>query len=556
LFCGRLKAAEKVAGVKDPPIFLTLDKRGMSLLIPELRQILQKAFYMSYQVLARKYRPQTFADVIGQEHITRTLANALSTGRIHHAYILAGARGIGKTTVARILAKALNCEDGPKAEPCGKCNSCKEITAGSSLDVQEIDGASNTSVDDIREIRERVRYLPSSGRYKIYIIDEVHMLSTSAFNALLKTLEEPPPHVVFVFATTESHKIPATILSRCQRYDFRRISPVKISTSLKKIAGSEGISIEDDALHLIAKEASGSMRDGQSLLDQAIAFGGKNITVHTLHELLGFLDRKLIMDFIDAITAKDAKKCLSILDQIYGMGADLTNLATAVLESLRNLLVIKTVGSANPAVDMPPGETEILSSLTDRLGREELEQMFSIWYEGTEQIARAQFPKMLTEVLAIKLCSVMPVASISEIIARIDEISPAPALQKKDEKNWEGFMRWLANERPQIASLFHHGSVINLENGTVEIEFEAPLYAEMIAEPDRKKQIGDLMLSFFKRPMDLKASSKQNTKDGSSISAQKQKVTKEALENSLVQQAANIFDAQVHDVKTRTTKGK
>jgi DNA polymerase-3 subunit gamma/tau len=518
-----------------------------------------------YQVLARKYRPQTFAEVIGQEHVTRTLSNALATGRIHHAYLFAGARGIGKTTVARILAKALNCERGPEAEPCNECPSCKQITEGSSLDVQEIDGASNTSVDDVREIRERVRYLPSSGRYKIYIIDEVHMLSTSAFNALLKTLEEPPPHVVFVFATTESHKIPATILSRCQRYDFRRIPPLKIAASLKSIAGTEGVSIEEDAMHLIAREASGSLRDGQSLFDQAIAFGGKDITAETLHQLLGFLDRNIVMNFIEAVAMKDAKTCLALLDEIYQMGADLTHLATTVLELLRNLMVIKVAGKDNKAVELPPSEVEQISRLADGLSREELEQMFNIWYDGTEQVARTQFPKTLMEVTTVRLCSVTPVEPIADIIARIDALGgkgsiptkATPKTESKTEKHdWESFMRWLVTERPQVASVFQHGKVVNFDGRTVEIEFNAPIYSDMVMEADRKKQIDGLLQKFFGQPIELRITASSNNGDdkGPSVAKQKQHLTKEALESNLVQQAANIFDAQVHEVKTKINK--
>jgi DNA polymerase-3 subunit gamma/tau len=516
---------------------------------------------MSYQVLARKYRPQRFAEVIGQEHVTRTLSNALATGRIHHAYLFAGARGIGKTTVARILAKALNCERGTEAEPCNECPSCKQITEGSSLDVQEIDGASNTSVDDVREIREHVRYLPSSSRYKIYIIDEVHMLSTSAFNALLKTLEEPPPHVVFIFATTESHKIPATILSRCQRYDFRRIPPLKIAASLKSIASTEGVSIEEDAMHLIAREASGSLRDGQSLFDQAIAFGGKDITADTRHQLLGFLDRTIVINFIEAVANKDARTCLALLDEIYQMGADLTHLATTILELLRNLMVIKVVGKDNKAVELPPSEVEHLSKLTDGLSREELERMFNIWYEGTEQVARTQFPKTLMEVTTVRLCSVTPVEPIADIIARIDALGgkgsiPTKATPKTEKRDWESFMRWLVTERPQVASVFHHGKVVNFDGRTVEIEFDAPIYSDMVMEPDRKKQIDGLLQKFFGQPVELsvKASLNNENNKGPNIAKQKEHLTKEALESNLVQQAANIFDAQVHEVKTKTNK--
>src|SRR3989338_181419 len=283
---------------------------------------------MSYQVLARKYRPQKFSEVIGQEHITRTLQNAVLEGRLHHAYLFTGIRGIGKTTLARILSKVLSCQqfDSPcsltaqqsagadSPEPCNECQSCKDITAGISIDVQEIDGASNTGVDDVREIRERVKFLPATGKYKIYIIDEVHMLSTAAFNALLKTLEEPPAHVVFIFATTEAYKIPATILSRCQRYDFRRIPSAKIIDMLHSIAKSEGVDADDSCLELIATEAEGSMRDAESLFDQAVAYSGKSVTVDSLKGLLGFLDRSQLEAAVRTIIERDASRVLSIAE--------------------------------------------------------------------------------------------------------------------------------------------------------------------------------------------------------------------------------------------------
>ena len=232
---------------------------------------------MSYLVLARKWRPQTFADLVGQEHVSRTLANAIQAGRVHHAFLFTGARGVGKTSAARIFAKALNCETGPTATPCNVCPSCKEITAGQSVDVFEIDGASNTGVDDVRELRENIRYLPSRSRFKIIIIDEVHMLSINAFNALLKTLEEPPDHAKFIFATTEPHKIPVTILSRCQRFDFRKIALPRVTARLREIVDAEGIRISDRALGLVARRGEGSMRDSLSTLDQVIAFCGDEV---------------------------------------------------------------------------------------------------------------------------------------------------------------------------------------------------------------------------------------------------------------------------------------
>ena len=229
---------------------------------------------MSYTVLARKYRPQTFADLSGQEHVTRTLGNAIASGRVAHAFLFTGVRGVGKTTTARILAKALNCSTGPTASPCGVCDACKEITVGVDLDVLEIDGASNNSVDDVRRLQETIPFRPARDRFKIVIVDEVHMLSTGAFNAFLKTLEEPPPHVKFIFATTESHKVPVTIRSRCQRYDFRLIPQAIVATRVRQILGTEGIEADDDAVGIVAREAAGSMRDALTLLDQIVAFSG------------------------------------------------------------------------------------------------------------------------------------------------------------------------------------------------------------------------------------------------------------------------------------------
>ncbi|MBA5871182.1 MAG: DNA polymerase III subunit gamma/tau, partial [Nitrospira sp. CR2.1] len=268
---------------------------------------------MDYQVSARKYRPGTFDDVIGQSHVVQTLMNAIASKRIAHAFLFSGTRGVGKTTVARILAKALNCEQGPTGSPCNTCANCQEITQGTSVDVVEIDGASNTSVDDVREIRENVKFTPFRGQYRVYIIDEVHMLSNSAFNALLKTLEEPPAHVVFIFATTEIHKIPATILSRCQHYNFRRISKAEIVRRLRHVADQDGLAIEDRSLLALSRASEGSMRDGLSLLDQVIAFGGKTIRHHDLETLLGAVPQERVRALIEAVIEQQSANALQVI---------------------------------------------------------------------------------------------------------------------------------------------------------------------------------------------------------------------------------------------------
>ncbi len=295
---------------------------------------------MSYLVTARKWRPNLFEEMVGQDHVVRTLQNAVSSGRIAHAYLFSGPRGVGKTTAARILARALNCAGGPTPRPCNSCEPCRNIINGTSVDVFEIDGASNTSVENVRELRENVKYMPGECRYRVYIIDEVHMRSTPAFNALLKTLEEPPRHVVFIFATTEVHKIPGTILSRCQRFDFRRIAFRDLHSHLRKIALEEGVSIEDSALFSIAREADGSLRDAQSMLDQVVSFAGREVRHSHIVEALGLMDRGMLLDLGEAVVEGDGKRCLNIVEKIYEFGYDFKKVLAELIELARNLVIV------------------------------------------------------------------------------------------------------------------------------------------------------------------------------------------------------------------------
>jgi DNA polymerase III subunit gamma/tau len=297
---------------------------------------------MSYQVTARKWRPLVFEDVVGQSHVTSTLRNAIASKRLAHAYIFSGVRGTGKTTTARILAKAINCLSPKDSNPDNECEICREITAGRSLDVIEIDGASNRGVEEIRNLRESVRYTPSRGKYKVYIIDEVHMLTKEAFNALLKTLEEPPEHVIFIFATTEAHKIPMTILSRCQRFDFRRISIEEIAANLRSVAKGEGVTIDEEALMIVAKKGDGSLRDAQSIFDQIRSFCGNTITAGDVLKVLNVVDQELFFRVTDLIKARDAKGGIRLVDEIVKSGYDLREFLGGLSEHLRNLLVILT----------------------------------------------------------------------------------------------------------------------------------------------------------------------------------------------------------------------
>jgi len=360
---------------------------------------------MDYQVSARKYRPGTFDDVIGQPHIVQTLLNAVSTKRIAHAYLFSGTRGVGKTTVARILAKALNCEQGPTGHPCNRCPNCLEIMQGSSVDVVEIDGASNTSVDDVREIRENVKFSPFRGQYRVYIIDEVHMLSNSAFNALLKTLEEPPGHVVFIFATTEIHKIPATILSRCQHYNFRRIAQTEIMTQLRHVAEQEHLTLEERSLVALARASEGSLRDALSLLDQAVAFGGKTIEHHDLEVLLGAVPHELVQGLINAVMAQNSPAALTVLASLVDQGHDLRAFCANVVEQFRHLLVASVVPASAELRSLIETSEEDLLQLTataKALSPEQLHDLLTIFTKAEDSLRLSAHPRFVMEAAAIR----------------------------------------------------------------------------------------------------------------------------------------------------------
>ncbi len=388
---------------------------------------------MSYIVLARKWRPRRFEDLIGQEHVSRTLVNAIGAGRVAHAFLFTGVRGVGKTSAARILAMALNCEkgDGPTVEPCGECGSCTRIMNASALDVQEIDGASNNSVEDVRHLRETIAFQPSHSRLKVYIIDEVHMLSASAFNALLKTLEEPPPHVKFILATTEPHRIPVTILSRCQRYDFRRIPPRLIEEHLRRILGGESISIEDRALALVAREAQGSMRDALSLVDQILAAFGEAVKIEDVSWLMGVADHRMHADLTRAVLGRDPRSCLGIIAGLDRDGYNLPHFVAGYLEHVRDLIVVRAAGADAPGADIPAWERDELSRLVDGVPLPELYRIFTHAARAADGITRSPVPRVMLETTFIKLSQDEPLTTVARLLQALGDLKrrgglPAP----------------------------------------------------------------------------------------------------------------------------------
>jgi DNA polymerase-3 subunit gamma/tau len=558
----------------------------------------------SYLVIARKWRPQVFEELAGQEHVTRTLQNAIVANRLAHALLFAGPRGVGKTSAARILAKAVNCLQGPTPTPCNQCESCKEVAEGNSIDVLEIDGASNTGVDNVRDLRENVRYLPSKSRYKIYIIDEVHMLSTSAFNALLKTLEEPPPHVVFIFATTEPHKIPLTILSRCQRFDFKRIPLPTIFGRLREITAAEGVKIDDDALMLICREAEGSMRDAQSLLDQAVSYAGTQVKREDLLTLLGIADRKVLFDLAGALFRKDAKGCLSLVEELYTLGYDLGQFCKDFLNHLRNLVVAKLEGGPSPALHVPDHEVKDLTDQAGGISFEDLHRLFQILLRGEELMARTPFPKIVLEMIVVEMARLDSLLPVEEILTRVEQLEhtlsqrglsapgapigsggenrstgqerkPMPVedaagplperggegLKGETLRQWEEFLTFVRSENPILASFLIHGRPLCLDDACLEIGFAPGSFAfDRVSERDALQSVEEMARRHFKQGLRVKIQSTNAVRDAktpskSSIPQEETNLVshlkKEAVGNPVVQEAVEIFQGRIVEVKVK-----
>jgi DNA polymerase-3 subunit gamma/tau len=395
---------------------------------------------VSYLVLARKYRPQSFEDLVGQGHVAKTLANAIAAGRVAHAFLFTGVRGVGKTTSARLLAKCLNCvgkdgqAKGPTAIPCQVCSPCQEIAAGSDIDVQEIDGASYNGVDEVRRLQEGLNFRPARDRFKIYIVDEVHMLSNAAWNAFLKTLEEPPAHVKFIFATTEVHKVPVTILSRCQRYDFRLIATLTIAERLREVLAKENIVADDLSVAALAREAAGSMRDAMSLLDQVIAFSGNKLTGEDVARVLGVPNRRVLHDLAAGLVSGDAGLCLARVDELSNQGFDLAHVTKDILRHLRNLVVAKVAGeAARPLLDLADEEVKDVEDLAKKSEADDLMRLYQGFSRGYDDVVKSGQPRMALEMTLIRLARRPALLPLDELLARLAELekrlgggSPSP----------------------------------------------------------------------------------------------------------------------------------
>jgi DNA polymerase-3 subunit gamma/tau len=383
---------------------------------------------MEFQVSARKWRPQKFSELIGQEHIVRTLHNAIGMDRVAHAYLFSGTRGVGKTTTARLLAKALNCEQGPTPEPCDTCDFCREIRDGISVDVMEIDGASNNGINEVRDLIDNIQYSTSACRFKVYIIDEVHMLSKAAFNALLKTLEEPPKQVVFIFATTELIKIPETILSRCQCFEFKPLTLQQIIDQLKAICENDGIKIDPHNLEEIAKNGAGSMRDAQSLLDQVIAFCGKEIDPGAVESVLGIVGQNALATFVDCVIQKDAAGLLQQVAEVVAHGKDLGYFCRDLIEYLRNLMLVKVAGNAEALLSGQTAHLDVLKQQAAAFEPDQLQQIFQVLSKAEMEMKRSSLPQIIFEMAVLRLNDVRPMQEIDTLIDRINRMEgPSPA---------------------------------------------------------------------------------------------------------------------------------
>lgn len=555
-----------------------------------------------YEVLARKYRPQNFSELAGQEHVSRTLQNAIDSGRVAHAFLFTGARGVGKTSTARIMAKTLNCERGVTHEPCNVCPQCIEITKGTSTDVFEIDGASNNGVDDVRDLRDNIKYLPSHSRYRIIIIDEVHMLSTNAFNALLKTLEEPPEHVKFIFATTEPHKLPVTILSRCQRFDFKRVTLPKIIARLREIAEKESVVITDTSLALIARKGDGSMRDSLTAFDQVLAFCGNNVSDEDVGTLLGTIDRRLLAEISAAVFGGDTQTVLAGIKQVDLVGYNMRQFCQELIEHFRNLLVIRSVKKPEEILDLTAAELDELHKQSLNFSALDIQRRLTLFIKAESEMAYASFPRLIVEMALLKAALLAPLVPIQELIEKIkaletaavhtpslpwetSRVASAPQPQHAEphstahalpsqsaavnasqsgsvvgQADWGHFVAFVNEKERLLGSVLEHGSPLKQENGLIEIGFPAGSYyltaakdAEFIADVqglactftggDTIIRVKSIETGFADAPLSLAEKKKSDAEQ------HLEELKQEVVNHPVVKEAERVFGSSITDVR-------
>ena len=509
--------------------------------------------------------------------------NAIKTDRLAHAYLFSGSRGIGKTSVARIFAKAINCEKGEPGIPCNICTSCTEITAGSSVDVQEIDGASNRGIDEIRELRESIKYMPSSSRYRIYIIDEVHMLTLPAFNALLKTLEEPPSHVKFIFATTESHKVPTTILSRCQRFDFKRIALAEIISHLQRIAEDEGIEIGTSGLAIIAREAEGGMRDAESLMDQVISFSGQKVEEKDITDILGIIDRDIIFESSAAILEGAADRCLEVVEKIYNYGYDIKQFYRALMEQFRNLL-ISLIAPQKHLIDIGESDREEIIRQAEMAGEEKLHLLLNFLISREEDLRYTSNPRLILETTMIKLCSLEDFLSFDDLLKKLASLekrlagSPADNRQTgsgrlsepdavwsqenrkgeiketagddRDDKSWDDFLAFLSTKSKAAHSILKEWKVLNLTGETLEIESGNQSFSsKYFDDKERYDQLVNYCREFFQKDLKVKIIVNQHAPARTQKEHREKVLRREVNKDSKLPETArevlNLFEGQI-----------
>jgi DNA polymerase-3 subunit gamma/tau len=568
---------------------------------------------MSYLVFARKYRPQTFDQVVGQKPVVKTLQNSLKRDRVAHALLFSGVRGVGKTTLARLMAKSLNCQDGPTPVPCNECRSCSEISSGSALDLLEIDGASNRGIQEVRELKDKIKFMPTSSRYKIIIIDEVHMLTNEAFNALLKTLEEPPAHVYFMFATTELHKIPVTILSRCQRFELRRVSSGELSTHFSALAEMEGVELSRTALSMIVREADGSVRDGLSLLDQVLSYGETPIDENDVVEVLGLVRREVTLGIAEALLTGDRSSALTRLSDAFDFGMDVKRFITDLLECFRTLLLIK-IGNCEQLLQQSEEDNEQLRNLALAHPLEAIHHKLNLLMQTADDLRFSFQPRLTLETSFLSIISAGQVIGVETLLEKLDTVlgslperpgaqepdpsptahSKAAAEEKKSEavsieeahaalppkptftlepvdqdkeeaesrseeelpprrdvrRDWLEFIAFLKEEKEWMAQSLQQTISVKEDNKELLLEFDDPNDCFVLRSRENRQILTEYVLDFFQQDLSVRIISPENGNGTGAQNSEEPKRRRQQLANhQVVRLVEEIFNGRVGDIR-------